>query len=121
MDTIGATYFRNHVILYPDLADYLVSCRNGIRTVLSLFEAERDGDDSWLLPFGSPPLQADDEIVAADEEHPDLKRIKARIALTGARMVKDLLLRARCEALAFIGERDAARATLDLELDDMFG
>ncbi len=61
VDTIRATYFRNHEILYPDLADYLDSCRNGIRTALSLFEAERDGDDSWLLRFGSPPLQPDDE------------------------------------------------------------
>ena len=119
VDTIRATYFRNHEILYPDLADYLVSCRNGVRTVLSLFEAERDGDDSWLLSFGSPPLQAEGD-VAADEDDPDLKRIKARIARTGARTVKDLLLRARFEALVFIGEREAARAILDQELDALF-
>ena len=121
MDTIGATYFRNHVILYPDLADYLDSCRNGVPTVISLFEAERDGDDSCLVRLGCPPLQADEDVVAADGEHPDLKRIKARISRTGARMVKDLLLRARFEALVFIGESDAARAMLDQELDDMFG
>ena len=111
VDTVRATYFRNHVILYPDLADYLDSCRNGIRTVLSLFEAERGGDDSWLVRFGSPPLQPDDDVAAADEEHPDVKRIKARIAQTGARTVKDLLRQARYEALAFIGEKDAAQGT----------
>ena len=119
MDTIRATYFRNHEILYPDLADFLDSCRNGIRTVLSLFEAERDGDDSWLLRFGSPPLQPDDDDVAADEDDPDLKRIKARISRTGARTVKDLLLRARFEALVFIGEREAARVILDQELEEL--
>ena len=119
VDTIRATYFRNHEILYPDLADFLDSCRNGIRTVLSLFEAERDGDDSWLLRFGSPPLQPDDDDVAADEDDPDLKRIKARISRTGARTVKDLLLRARFEALVFIGEREAARVILDQELDEL--
>ena len=117
--TIRATYFRNHEILYPDLADYLDSCRNGIRTMLSLFEAERGGDDSWLVRLGSPPLQPDDEVGAAEEDDPDVKRIKARIARTGARMVKDLLLRARYEALAFIGERDAARAILDQELEEL--
>ncbi len=119
VDTIRATYFRNHEIVYPDLADYLDSCRNGIRTVLSLFEAERDGDDSWLVRLGSPPLQADDEVGAADEEHPDLKQMKARIARTGARMVKDLLRQARYEALAFIGEKDAARELLNQELDEL--
>ena len=41
VDTIRTTYFRNDEIVYPDLADYLDSCRNGVRTVLSLFEAER--------------------------------------------------------------------------------
>ena len=121
VETIRATYFRNHEILYPDLADYLDSCRNGIRTVLSLFEAERDGDDSWLVRLGCPPLEADSDVVAADGEHLDLKRIKARISRTGPRTVKDLLLRARFEALVFIGEKDAARAMLDQELDDMFG
>ena len=118
VETIRATYFRNHVILYPDLADYLDSCRNGVRTALSLFEAERDGDDSWLLRFGSPPLQPDDG-VAADEDDPDVKRIKARIARTGARTVKELLLRARFEALAFIGEKDAARELLNQELGEL--
>ena len=118
VDTVRATYFRNHEILYPDLADHLDSCRNGIRTALSLFEAERDGDDSWLLRFGSPPLQPDDG-VGADEDDPRLKRIKARIAQNSARMVKELLLQSRFEALAFIGERDAAQAMLDQELDEL--
>ena len=118
VDTVRATYFRNHEILYPDLADYLDSCRNGIRTALSLFEAERNGDDSWLLRFGSPPLQPDDG-VGADEDDPRLKRIKARIAQNSARMVKELLLQSRFEALAFIGEKDAAQAMLDQELDQI--
>ena len=111
VETIRATYFRNHEILYPDLADYLDSCRNGIRTVLSLFEAERDGDDSWLVRLGCPPLQADSDVVAADGEHLDLKRIKARISRTGPRTVKDLLLRARFEALVFIGDKRRRQGT----------
>ena len=119
VDTIRATYFRNHEILYPDLADYLDSCRNGVRTVLSLFEAEKDGDDSWLVRFGSPPLQPDDGVGAADEDDPRLKRIKARIAQNSARMVKELLLQSRFEALAFIGEKDAAQAMLDQGLDEL--
>ena len=119
VETIRATYFRNHEVLYPDLADYLDSSRNGIRTMLSLFEAERGGDDSWLVRFGSPPLQPDVGVGAADEEHPDVKRIKAQIAKTGARTVKDLLRQARYEALAFIGEKDAARELLNQELDEL--
>ena len=47
----------------------------------------------------------------------NLKRIEDRIARTGRGFAKDLVLRARFEASAFIGERDPDRLMLDQEVD----
>ena len=120
MDTIRATYFRNHEILYPDLADYLDSCRNGVRTVLSLFEAEKERRRFLAAALRLSASPAGRRASAPPMRTiPGVKRIKARIARTGARMVKELLLQSRFEALAFIGEKDAAQAMLDQGLDEL--
>ncbi len=120
IDRIRAHYFRNHEIVYPDLADTVDSCRTGIHLVLSSLEEQDGGDDSWIARLIDPSIP--DEGESADPDYADReKRVQERIAQAARNTTRELVHRAHFEALDFVGEFRAARAVIDKELEAMFG
>ena len=120
VDRIRSTHFRNAEILFPNCSADLERCREDIRKAIEFFDALRTWDDPWSARFGSQTLPEDDDNPDDQQEEEHRKRIEDRIARTAARIARDLLLQARVEALAFIGEKNAARDLIDQELDELF-
>ena len=120
LDRIRAHYFRDHEIVFADLADTLGACRTGIVCVLSMFEQLRESDDCWIAFLIDPSLSEEDE--TTDSDYDDLlKRVQERIDHVARNKVRELVHRARFEGLDFVGEFRAARTVIDKELEAMFG
>ena len=120
VDRIRARYFKNHEIVFADLADTLDTCRTGIHVVLSNLEEDRGGDDSWIARLSHPSIP--DEGESADSDYADHeKRVQERIADAARNTTRELVHRAHFEALNFVGEFSAAQAVIDKELEAMFG
>ena len=120
VDRIRALYFRNHEILFADLAATVDFCRTGIHAVLSILEQERSGDDSWIARLSDPSIP--DEGESADSDYADHEtRVQERISQAARNTTRELVHRARFEALDFVGEFRAAQAVIDKELEAMFG
>ena len=120
VDRIRAHYFKNHEIVFADLADALDTCRTGIHVVLSNLEEDRGGDDSWIARLSDPSIP--DEGESADSDYADHeKRVQERIADAAGNTTRELVHRAHFEALNFVGEFSAAQAVIDKELEAMFG
>ena len=120
VDRIRAHYFKNHEIVFADLADALDTCRTGIHVVLSNLEEDRGGDDSWIARLSHPSIP--DEGESADSDYADHeKRVQERISHAARNTTRELVHRAHFEALNFVGEFSAAQAVIDKELEAMFG
>ncbi len=120
VDRIRAHYFKNHEIVFADLADALDTCRTGIHVVLSNLEEDRGGDDSWIARLSHPSIP--DEGESADSDYADHeKRVQERISHAARNTTRELVHRAHFEALNFVGEFRAAQAVIDKELEAMFG
>ena len=127
VDRMRADYFKNHEIVFADLADLADSldlCRTGIHAVLSILEEERSGDDSWIARLRDPTIP--DEGESADPDYADHeKRVQERIAQAARSTTRELVHRARFEALDFVGAfraaQRAAQAVIDKELAALFG
>ena len=120
VDRIRAHYFKNHEIVFADLADTLDTCRTGIHVVLSNLEEDRGGDDSWIARLSDPSIP--DEGESADSDYADHeKRVQERIADAARNTTRELVHRAHFEALNFVGEFSEAQAVIDKELEAMFG
>ena len=120
VDRIRARYFKNHEIVFADLADTLDTCRTGIHVVLSNLEEDRGGDDSWIARLSDPSIP--DEGESADSDYADHeKRVHERIADAAGNTTRELVHRAHFEALNFVGEFRAAQAVIDKELEATFG
>ena len=120
VDRIRARYFKNHEIVFADLADTLDTCRTGIHVVLSNLEEDRGGDDSWIARLSDPSIP--DEGESADSHYADHeKRVQERISHAARNTTRELVHRAHFEALNFVGEFSAAQAVIDKELEAMFG
>ena len=120
MGRIRAHYFKNHEIVFADLADTLDACRTGIHLVLARFEEQRGGDDSWIARLSDPGIP--DEGESADSDYADHeRRVQERISQAARNTTRDLVHRAHFEALDFVGEFRAAQAVIDRELEAMFG
>ena len=120
VDRIRAHYFKNHEIVFADLADTLDTCRTGIHVVLSNLEEDRGGDDSWIARLSHPSIP--DEGESADSDYADHeKRVQERISHAARNTTRELIHRAHFEALNFVGEFSAAQAVIDKELEATFG
>ena len=120
VDRIRAHYFKNHEIVFADLADALDTCRTGIHVVLSNLEEDRGGGDSWIARLSHPSIP--DEGESADSDYADHeKRVQERISHAARNTTRELVHRAHFEALNFVGEFRAAQAVIDKELEAMFG
>ena len=120
VDRIRARYFKNHEIVFADLADTLDTCRTGIHVVLSNLEEDRGGDDSWIARLSDPSIP--DEGESADSDYADHeKRVHERISHAARNTTRELVHRAHFEALDFVGEFRAAQAVIDKELEATFG
>ena len=120
VDRMRAHYFKNHEIVFADLADSLDLCRTGFHIVLSRLEDQRGGDDSWIARLIDPSIP--DEGESADPDYADHeKRVQERIAQTAGNTTRELVHQAHFEALDFVGEFRAAQAVIDKELEALFG
>ena len=120
VDRIRARYFKNHEIVFADLADTLDACRTGIHAVLSFREEDRGGGDSWIARLSHPSIP--DEGESADSDYADHeKRVHERISHAARNTTRELVHRAHFEALDFVGEFRAAQAVIDKELEATFG
>ena len=117
---IRARYFKNHEIVFANLADTVDACRTGIHAVLAILEEDRGGDDSWIARLSDPSIP--DEGESADSDYADHeKRVHERIADAARNTTRELVHRSHFEALDFIGEFRAAQAVIDKELEATFG
>ena len=90
VDRIRAHYFKNHEIVFADLADALDACRTGIHAVLSILEEDRGGGDSWIARLSDPSIP--DEGESADSDYADHeKRVQERIADAAGNTTRELV------------------------------
>ena len=120
IERIRIHYFKNHEIVYGDLADTVDGYRNGIHSVLTSLEEQNGGNESWIVRLSDPGIP--DEGERADPEYAEReRRVQERVAHAARNTTRELVHRAHFTALDFVGERRDAKAVIDKELKAMFG
>lgn len=112
LDQIRARYFKGHEIVYSDLAEGLAQCRKNLRLAIGIFN-DRLKWESWRLAGSDGGgIPSDDELAAQAPDCVDVEAVERGHAESGRIIAEYIINQARFEALAFIGERDAAKEIL---------
>ena len=119
MHNIRSTYFENHEIVYPEVAQNLDRFRTAIRKFFEVFDEHPDRHDPLPEGLTRRTLPAGGD-AAPDRQCSVPQEVGERIAQTGAQIVRDLVRHARFQALVSIREQDAAEKMIDEDLDSLF-
>ncbi len=118
-ESISTAHFRGHEMVPIECPGYLDFCRTKLRNLVRSFDTLSEKREPLQAYFDDRICPQNRESACSLDERDAIERIEKNILHLAERMVRQIVLEARCEAVESMGEAFAAKQLYDQILDEI--